>query len=67
MILVIISLLVVFDNPGYSSFKDRNVAVSTQEFQSEKACLFARDAILRRAGDHRSKLDAFCVAKGDAQ
>jgi hypothetical protein len=39
--------------------------VTMQEFDSEKACLFAGNAILRRAGEAAGHLRAVCVPKGD--
>jgi hypothetical protein len=41
--------------------------VTMQEFSSEKACLFAGNQILRRAGGAASHLRAVCVPKGDKQ
>ena len=62
-ILVVLALNSVFNNPGTSSYEVKAPAVSMQEFGDKAACMFARDAVIRRAKDHASNLDVFCVPK----
>lgn len=63
-ILIIVALNVTYNNPGSGSqFAVSAPQVTMQQFGSEKACVFAREVVLRRAGDMAGRLNIVCIPK----